>query len=141
MSSRATFVRHYKGARKQDWQTHPDLFAALHRRFNFTLDGAATKANALLPTYSTRSRPVDWTGHRVFCNPPWDNILPFVRRAPGAVCAVLLVPARVNSRWFHAALALGAKVEFLPKRPRFVKGRRTGKSSSPFDCVLLTWGV
>lgn len=61
---------------REDWRTPPDLFAALHREFNFTVDAAATPANALLPRFFTRENDAfaqDWRGERVFCNPPYGR--------------------------------------------------------------------
>lgn len=127
----------YAGERRQTWTTPREFFAELHERFDFTLDGAAYPDNALLPRYSTPGEPMDWEGERVFCNPPWSTIKPFVDLAPFADVAVLLVPARVNSRWFHRALGYGACVEFFLGRPRF----GDGKGSSPVDCLLLVFGV
>lgn len=76
-----------------------------------------------------------WEGRRVFCNPPWSNIAPFVEQAAAAQAAVLIVPARTNSRWFHRALELGASVRFFLGRPKF----SDGKWNSPVDCLLLVF--
>ena len=133
------FVTHYQGECDQTWQTPRELFEDLDLRFNFTLDGAALPETTLLEKYSTSSNPLSWSGERVFCNPPWSDIASFVELAPHAKCAVLLVPARVNSKWFHRALELGAKPEFLLGRPRFHK-RGVEGSGNPFDCILLVFG-
>ena len=130
-----TYTNWYQKDRKQDWCTPPSLFNPLHARFQFTLDGAAREDNALLPRYSSPDKPRSWVAERVFCNPPWSDIPPFVERAATADVAVLLVPARTNAKWFHRALALGAKAEFFLGRPRFVGA----KSGSPVDCLLLVW--
>lgn len=132
-----SFVTWYGSARRQDWQTPRNLFDPLHAEFGFDLDGAADGDNALLPDASTPGAPVSWAGRRVFCNPPWSAIAPFVEMAPTADLAVLLVPARVNARWFHRALALGAVPRFFVGKPRFVGG----KWNSPVDCLLLVWGL
>lgn len=127
------YVDHYRGARKQDRTTPRDFFAKLHARFNFTLDGAANKSNALLPRYATQDQMrMSWSCERVFCNPPWSDIAPFVELAATAVIAVLLVPARTNCKWFHRALELGA-------RPEFWRGKLSfdGPWKSPVDCLLL----
>jgi hypothetical protein len=131
------FVSHYTGTRDQCWQTPPAFFRTLHERFQFTLDGAALPHTALLPRYSTKDAPLSWEGERVFCNPPWSDMKPFVELAARAVLAVLLVPARCNSRWFNRALELGARAEFFQGRPHFHKDGIAPKSGCPFDCVLL----
>lgn len=112
------------------------FFQALHKRYGFTMDGAATKGNSLLEIASTPDEPRDWNGERVFCNPPWSNIRPFVEQAAKAELAVLLVPARTNAEWFHRALKLGAE-------PRYFLGRLTfvgAKGQCPVDCCLLVFG-
>ena len=126
------YVNHYGGKRKQDRRTPRDFFDKLHAEFAFTLDGAATAKNSLLPRFSSSRHPKPWLGERVFCNPPWAGIPPFLENAAVADLAVLLVPARVNAKWFHRALALGAK-------PRYWQGKLCfdGPWNSPVDCLLL----
>lgn len=133
------YVGWYGKGRYQAWQTPPDMFAKLHARYRFNLDGAASPDNALLLDASTADSPVPWTGRRVFCNPPWSDIASFLEYAPSAELAVFLVPARTNARWFHRALELGARVEYFKGRPRFVKDGQT-HSGSPVDCLLLVFG-
>ena len=135
-----TYTAWYGKGRAQDWRTPQELFNKLNQQYNFTLDGAASNDNALLPKASTQDCPVPWTGERVFCNPPWSDIASFIPLAAQAEMAVLLVPARPNAKWFHAALASGARVEFFLGRPKFVNPRQKASGSSPVDCLLLVWG-
>lgn len=129
------YVKHYEGERKQDRPTPREFFDKLHSRFHFTLDGAASPENALLGRYTTEFGGPSWTRERVFCNPPWSNIRPFVEQAPTAEFACLLVPARTNCKWFHRALELGARPEYFLRKLNF-----GGKWNSPVDCVLLLFG-
>jgi hypothetical protein len=124
-----------KGERKQNWRTPKKLFDALNEQYAFTMDGASELGNGLLPKASTAESPLSWTGERVFCNPPWSNIRPFVEQAKDADVAVLLVPARTNARWFHRALELGAIPRFFKPKPKF----EGATSSSPVDCVFLVF--
>ena len=124
-----------KGKRTQNWRTPPELFARLHAHYRFTMDGASEPGNGLLPKSSTAAAPLPWDGERVFCNPPWSNIRPFVEQGPRAALAVLLVPARTNCRWFHRALELGAELDFFKPKPKFVGA----KATSPVDCLLLVF--
>jgi phage N-6-adenine-methyltransferase len=133
-----TYTDWYRGDRHQAWGTPADLFAGLHREFGFTLDGAADDDNALLDVASTPSNPRPWVGERVFCNPPWSDIAPFVEMAARADLAVLLVPARTNVRWFHRALEMGATLRYFKGRPKFVNPDHRGAGhNSPVDCLLL----
>lgn len=135
-TSAAPYVSWYEGARVQSWRTPPEFFAHLNERFRFTMDGASDAENALLPRFSTPADPLSWRGERVFCNPPWSLIKPFVDLASTAELAVLLVPARTNARWFHRALSYGARVEFFKPKLKFVGAKHV----SPVDCVLLVFG-
>lgn len=130
-----SYVSWYGGERRQTWQTPPALFERLNAEYGFTLDGASEPGNGLLPRASTADDPLPWTFERVFCNPPWSNIAPFVEQAAHAELAVLLVPARTNARWFHRALELGASVVYFLGKPKFVGAKHT----SPVDCVLLVF--
>ena len=58
-----------------DRATMPDDFAILHARFGFTIDVAASDANAKCPRYFTEDDDglaVPWAGERVWCNPPYS---------------------------------------------------------------------
>lgn len=130
------YVSWYGGKRSQTWQTPRMFFQSLHKRYGFTMDGASSNGNKLLPIGSTAETPLPWDGERVFCNPPWSNIRPFVELAAKAEFACLLVPARTNAEWFHRALKLGAI-------PRYFLGRLTfegAKGQCPVDCCLLLFG-
>jgi hypothetical protein len=131
------YVDWYKGKRNQRWCTPPEFFAPLHAEYAFTMDGASENGNALLPRASTEAKPLSWRGERVFCNPPWSNIPPFVEEAARAEFACLLVPARTNARWFHRALELGATARFFSGRLRFVGAKWT----CPVDCLLLLFNL
>jgi hypothetical protein len=131
------YVDWYQGARVQTWTTPRAFFDVLHEEFAFTLDGAAADENALLPRASTLGAPMSWRGERVFCNPPWSEIAPFIDLAAAAELACLLVPARTNARWFHRALDLGAQVRFFKPKLKFGAATKT----SPVDCCLLLFGV
>lgn len=140
MSANPQYVDWYAGGRKQNWRTPRELFDPLHAEYAFTMDGASETGNGLLPKASTVEAPLPWSGERVFCNPPWSDIFPFVELAAKADLAVLLVPARTNVRWFHRALKLGAVPRFFAGRPKF-EGAPDGTKghNSPVDCLLLVF--
>lgn len=130
-----SYVDWYGKARTQNWRTPQALFDAWNLLYRFTLDGASEPGNGLLPKASSAEAPLPWAGERVFCNPPWSNIRPFVEQAPSADLAVLLVPARTNCKWFHRALELGAEPVYFAGKPKF----QGAKHTSPVDCVLLVF--
>lgn len=141
VEAKKRYVAWYGKERRQNWRTPRPMFDALDADYGFTMDGASELGNGLLPKASTAENPLPWAGERVFCNPPWSNIKPFVELAATADLAVLLVPARTNAKWFHRALELGATVRFFLGRPSFDLGPngKKGIRNSPVDCVLLVF--
>jgi hypothetical protein len=96
-----------------------------------------------------------WAGERVWCNPPYSSLEPWVAKANRSVNAalvVMLVPAnRTEQGWWQRHVepwrdgrdALGPRLEFLPGRPRFIKhghDRVEPNQRPPFGCCLLIWG-
>lgn len=115
-----------------DRATAPEVFAELHKRFRFTIDAAASAENAKLDRYWTiddDGLAQDWTGERVWCNPPYSSIEPWLEKAHDsqAEIAVLLLPAnRTEQGWWQRQIEpfrdndREMRVEFLPGRMRFI---------------------
>lgn len=136
-----------------DRETTPEVFAELHERFAFTIDVAASADNAKLERFYTADDDglaQDWSGERVWCNPPYSDIEPWVEKANGggAELVVMLLPAnRTEQGWWQRQIEPGRlagtlTVEFLPGRMRFIPpGEDTVKPNSrpPFGCCLVIW--
>jgi phage N-6-adenine-methyltransferase len=131
-------------SRSCEWATPPDLFARLDARFcPFDLDPCANPENATCQRFFTRADnglAQPWTG-RVFMNPPYGReIGAWVRKAWEAVesgaaeLVVCLVPARVDTKWWHTYAARG-EFEFLPGRLRF-GGAENG---APFPSAVVVF--
>nr|WP_269217792.1 hypothetical protein [Escherichia coli] len=59
----------------------------MHREFGFSMDGAATEYDALLPRFTDDINRQSWVGERVFVNPPFSMAERFLLKAPEAdVC-------------------------------------------------------
>lgn len=136
-------------------ETPWDFFTPLHERFGFTIDVAALPHNAKCERFYTPdedglARP--WTGERVWCNPPYSNIEPWVAKAhdSDAELVVMLLPAnRCEQIWWQRWVEPfrdkpgGVRCEFLPGRLRFIKhghDRVEPNQRPPFGCCLLIWG-
>lgn len=131
-------------SKKHDWVTPDALFARLHRIYAFDLDVACsaencrTKVGYHWPALDGLALP--WADARVWCNPPYGReIGKWTRKAAEerekATLIVMLVPARTDTAWWHAAM-LTARVEFLRGRLTF-KG---AAASAPFPSALFFWG-
>jgi transcriptional regulator with XRE-family HTH domain len=88
----------------------------------------------------------DWSGSLAFMNPPFSELLKWLRRAheqwqAGHVGTVVcLVPVRTDSAWFHDTLAPDAKIYLLKRRVRFLDSEGKGQHT-PFSMMLLTLGA
>lgn len=134
-----------------DRQTLPETFAEFQERFEFTVDSAASDHNAQLPRYWTREQDgltQDWSGERVWCNPPYSNIRPWVEKAAKreAEITVMLLPAnRTEQAWWQDIIEPmrhegKCRVEFLRGRMRFIAARDTKirpNQRPPFGVCLV----
>ena len=128
----------------------------IQRRFNLTIDAAAAPHNAKLERFWTEQDNAleqSWKGERVYCNPPYSDIAPWVEKAwaeTEAEIVVMLLPAnRTEQKWWQNGIepqrdrpGSGLRVEFLPGRLRFLKpGQQIiGTNERPhFGCVLCIW--
>lgn len=137
--------------------TPPEVFDPLQRRFAFTLDACALPHNAKLPRYYTPTQDgltQSWRGERVWCNPPYSTIEPWVMKAHAeerAELIVMLLPAnRTEQKWWQRHIepyrdrpGLDLRVEFLPGRLRFIKhghDKVEPNQRPPFGCCLVIFG-
>ncbi|HCT9326438.1 TPA: DNA methylase, partial [Escherichia coli] len=114
--------KHHGGS--DSWRTPFLLFKNLHREFGFTIDGAATKHDALLPRFTDDIRNQSWDGERVFCNPPYSDTKTFLVKASEADLAVFLIPYRPQTIYWlkhiftnplcHEIRILHRAVKYLP---------------------------
>ena len=128
---------------------------------DFDLDVAACDEAHVAERYYTATddgllRP--WFG-RVWCNPPYSDIEPWVRKAwatmatrAAEVIAMLLPATRTEQPWWQELVepvrdgpsvdGVRFSVHFLPGRQSFgIPGNPlgVGVGSPPFGCVLLLW--
>lgn len=114
---------------RMDWATPQDLYDKLNDEFHFTLDPCADDYNHKCDKYYTEEQDglfQDWSRERVFCNPPYGRDLPrWVQKcfdeayAGECECAVMLIPARTDTRWFHDYIYHKSEVRFLKGRIKF----------------------
>jgi phage N-6-adenine-methyltransferase len=146
-----------------DRGTDPAFFMELDARFHFTLDVAASEHNAKCSFFYDQEADglaSSWSGERVWCNPPYSNIRPWVAKAWDAwgheprisrpTLIVMLLPAnRTEQAWWHEFVEPHRDRPRSPLRTEFIRGRlRFVRASSymieenqrpPFGCVLLIW--
>ena len=140
-----------------DRATTLDVFGPLNDRFGgFTIDVAASPENTKVERFYHRGDDgltKSWGGERVWCNPPYSNIAPWVAKANAEIDAlviVMLLPAnRTGQRWWQDHVepvrdrpGSRLRVEFLPGRLRFLapgQSKIKPNERPPFGCCLLIW--
>lgn len=134
-------------SKRIDWCTPKSFFQKLNKIYNFNLDAAASAGNRLCgdkyfdEQNSGLSNP--WSGMRVWCNPPYGRALTlWIEKAILEMsCAdkppviVMLIPARTDTRWWHAAIESGARAYYIKGRLKF----DDGAMAAPFPSALLIW--
>ena len=130
-----------KTAKKTDWKTPPEIFEPLHEKYQFTIDAAASKKNALLARYWTEEDNAlkqNWANERVWCNPPYGReqnefIMKAFKREAQITC--LLIPARTDTRIWHDCILhdKADEIIFLKGRIKFVGA----KQAAPFPSALI----
>lgn len=140
---------HYS-SKSQSWVTPDDLFAKLHRIYQFDLDVAATEDNSRCERFCQKGGggkslgdglATSWADSRVWINPPYGREIGLWvdkanKEAGHAHLIVMLVPSRTDTEWWHRGIRLA--------RPVFLKGRlkfKGAESSAPFPSALLIWNA
>jgi phage N-6-adenine-methyltransferase len=112
----------YNAATDQNdnWRTPDWLFKALEIEFAFECDGAADAENAKCALWSNNIiEDPPPAGLRVFCNPPYSNIMPFVVRALASLDLwVFILPVRTRAAWFEMLWTARRRVELRWYRKR-----------------------
>lgn len=137
---------------RQEWQTPPEFFAELNAEFEFQMDAAASRANALCTTFADKdvdALSVPWTGDgilRAYCNPGFSDMGPWIEKAAieasrsaSAVVAVLGL-CSPSAAWWAMAVERASEIRLLAPRLQFVPpDPRIPKSSNSRENALFVF--
>ena len=131
---------------KNLWQTPKPLFDKLNLEFEFTGDVAASYDNSLSDNfYTEEDNALDQRWFKVsWCNPPYDNIKPWVEKAiqqhSEGKTIVMLVPADTSVQWFKNAFNSCNEVRFISGRLSFINAStQKPVSGNNKGSVLFIW--
>ena len=146
---------------RSDWRTPPELWQPLVREFGITLDVCASSTNRIVPRYIGPDHPdpmlrdavrmLTWgSGEVCWMNPPYSrdlgiDITPFIDAAESASLldnnlVVGLIPARTDTRWWHAHIMGSAdEVRLIPHRVKFLRPDGTRAESATFPSAVVIW--
>lgn len=132
-------------SKTDQWATPQKFFDLLNEEFEFTLDPCADEFNHKCSKYYTREQNgliKDWNNERVFCNPPYGKeIVDWVKKCNqevfegGCELAVMLVPARADTRWFHDYIYHQAEIRFVKGGLKF----GDSNNSAPFPSMVVVF--
>lgn len=126
-----------------EWGTPQNLFDFFNQRFQFTLDVCAAPENAKCEKFFTRFEnglSKSWVGERCWMNPPYgktigDWVHKAMCEAEKGALVVGLLPARVDTQWWHLCVKRYADVYFIQGRLRF----EGANNSAPFPSAIVVW--
>lgn len=135
------------------WRTQPALFSSLNAEFCFQLDAAAAPHNALCRKFITAEQntlETPWADYLnvpgyVWLNPPYSDIMPFVKKAASEsanqIGTVMLVPADTSVGWFKEAIQTASEVRFITAGRLAFINPVTGKpvSGNNKGSMLIIW--
>lgn len=135
------------------WRTPPALFTSLDAEFCFQLDAAAAPHNALCRKFITAEQntlETPWADYLsipgyVWLNPPYSEIMPFVKKAAAEsanqIGTVMLVPADTSVGWFKEAIQTASEVRFITAGRLAFINPVTGKpvSGNSKGSILIIW--
>ena len=121
-----------------DWATPQPFFDELNKEFGFELDVCANDQNHKCERYFTKEQDglqMDWGGDIIWCNPPYGREIGkwVARCAKHNNTAVMLLPARTDTRWFHDYIYGNAEIRFIKGRLKFGQS----KNSAPFPSMVV----
>lgn len=132
-------------SKTDQWATPQWFFDELDEEFKFTLDPCADEYNHKCQKYFTKEQnglQQDWGGETVFCNPPYGrDITLWVKKCFDEVhsgncpCAVMLIPSRTDTQWFHKYIYKIAEVRFIKGRLKF----GDSANSAPFPSMVVVF--
>lgn len=129
------------------WETPIDFFNSLNSEFGFTLDVCALPGTAKCSRYFTpedNGLVQDWTGDVFFMNPPYgrgQNVYSWVEKAYKTAqdggTGVCLLPASVDTKWFHDFAMRATEIRFIRDRLWFsLDGEPSRANHASIVCVF-----
>jgi len=138
---------------QDNYGTPKAIFDALDAEFNFFFDICASDTNHKCFDYFTIDDDAltkQWAketnhiieGTYIWCNPPYSNITPWVRKAQesqiNGVGVVMLIMADPSVNWFKEALQTASEIRFIMGRISFINDQgKAVTGNNKGSCVLV----
>ena len=131
-------------SKSNEWETPPDFFDKLNKKFKFTLDPCCTPDNAKCKKYYTYREDgllCSWKDEVVFVNPPYGDVGKWVKKSylestVNGATVVMLIPARTDTKYWHNYVMKASEVYFVKGRLKF----GDSQNSAPFPSAVVVFG-
>jgi site-specific DNA-methyltransferase (adenine-specific) len=135
-------------SRSNEWETPPEFFEKLNKKFKFTLDPCCTPTSAKCEKYYTREDDglsKSWKNEVVFVNPPYGDISKWVKKAhdesrDNDATVVMLLPSRTDTKYWHDHIMEASAIYFIKGRLKFGNGNDK-QNSAPFPSVVVVFDL
>ncbi len=124
------------------WATPQKWFDYLNLEFKFTLDPCCVPGTAKCKKFYTpedNGLSKSWEDERVFMNPPYGREIPkWMKKAhdealSNGALVVCLIPARVDTEWWHRYAVKAADIRYPKGRIKFAGA----DSAAPFPVAIV----
>lgn len=141
---------------RDSYETPEWLFNWLDKKYEFNLDVAATDKNSKCEKHTENGLLDDWNSGfecgwqyieeegRVFCNPPYSNIMPWLSKAQNEIrkgrCqfAVFILPQDLSTKWGKFCTDNASRITFLVGgRVQFVAPEGIKESSNTKGTMIV----
>ena len=133
-------------SKSNEWETPQVFYEQLNRQFSFTLDPCCTESTAKCDKFFTADDDgleQDWSGHRVFMNPPYGRkISKWIEKAykegsKVGTTVVCLIPSRTDTKYWHKHCMKASEIRFVKGRLKF--GGENNNSPAPFPSAVVVF--
>lgn len=132
-----------RSSKDMTWATPAQWFEYLNLEFKFTLDPCCFSETAKCKKFFTPNDDglsKSWADERVFMNPPYGRELPkwmakaYREAKENGALVVCLVPARVDTQWWHQSAVKSSDIRFPIGRLTF---EGAAESAAPFPVAIV----
>jgi len=133
-------------SKNYEWETPPEVFEWIDRKWEITIDACATPGNAKCERFISPAEDFfqhNFIGEVAFMNPPYGRgIANFVEKAytealkPNTIF-ICLLPARTDTRWWHRYVMKSVAIYLIQGRIKFLNEDGERVASAPYPSAIV----
>lgn len=133
-------------SKNYEWETPPEVFEWIDRKWEITIDACATPENAKTERFVSPDEDFfdyNFIGETAFMNPPYGRgIIKFIEKAymeglKPDTRFVCLLPARTDTKWWHRYVMKSIVIYLVEGRIKFLNEEGERVASAPYPSVIV----